>query len=170
MQFTLPQPHQLLRRIRVQSLSTGQEISTGTYHGVRNLLLVLLPDFQHPLVSVVRELAAQLEPSETVAMLVVARSTVPPPNLPAMQGLVLGCEPSGELHQRLGALNPSGDPSWALYLTDRWGEIFACWRSLERPEPPSAAEVVSWIAFVNYQCEECTASRWLLDQALGDDS
>lgn len=53
-----------------------------------------------------------------------------------------------------GALTAGGAPHAALYITDRYGEIYFAAHP-ERGQPlPSAAEVLDWLRFINSQCPE----------------
>jgi len=53
-----------------------------------------------------------------------------------------------------GALAEDGTPRAALYISDRYGEIYFA----AHPEPgqalPSAAEALEWLRFINAQCPE----------------
>ena len=41
-----------------------------------------------------------------------------------------------------------------IYITDRFGEVFAVYRG-KRETMPSAQEIIKWLTFINIQCPEC---------------
>lgn len=68
----------------------------------------------------------------------------------------------GKLHERIGAVDGSGRAAPALYVTDRYREIYGAMRPGERSWPTSAHDVVEWLVFANIQCPECNVpeSEW----------
>ena len=61
------------------------------------------------------------------------------------------------LHRRIGAVDRSGQPTVALYITDRYREIFTALRPDGAEWPVSSRDVLRWLDFVNIQCPECGA-------------
>jgi peroxiredoxin len=47
----------------------------------------------------------------------------------------------GSVHRQLGATDSEGRPAPALYITDRYGEVFAAYRSAAGQALPRAGEV-----------------------------
>jgi hypothetical protein len=66
------------------------------------------------------------------------------------------------VHRRLGATDSEGEISPALYITDRYGEVFAAYRSTAGQGMPRAGELLNWLAFINSQCPECESPEWPL--------
>jgi len=64
------------------------------------------------------------------------------------------------VHGRLGARGSDGEPMWAAYVTDQYGEIYALWRERDGDAVPSALEVLDWAKYVNVRCEECFPPEW----------
>lgn len=61
------------------------------------------------------------------------------------------------LHRHMGAVDRSGQPAVALFIMDRYREIFAALRP-DRPDwPMSSRDVLRWLQFINIQCPECGA-------------
>jgi hypothetical protein len=60
----------------------------------------------------------------------------------------------------MGALDASGLPAMAVYITDRFGEVFAVFRESEKQAMPSVEEILGWLEFVNSQCPECSPPEW----------
>jgi peroxiredoxin len=73
--------------------------------------------------------------------------------------LVLADE-DGRVYRSLGALTPAGNQAPAVYITDRFGEVFAAYRTGEGQPVPSADETLEWLRFINRQCPECFPSEW----------
>lgn len=69
-------------------------------------------------------------------------------------------DPEGTLHRQLGAVDEKEHPAPTVYVTDRFGEVFAAVRQSENKPLPSAKEIVSWLEFINQQCEECNPPEW----------
>jgi hypothetical protein len=67
----------------------------------------------------------------------------------------LAFDASAGLHQRVGAVDASGRADVALYITDRYREIFTVLRPGGARWPTSAQDVMGWLTFVNIQCPEC---------------
>jgi hypothetical protein len=69
-------------------------------------------------------------------------------------------DPEGTLHRQLGAVDGQEKLTPTVYVTDRFGEIFAGFRRSENKPLPNANEIISWLEFINQQCEECNPPEW----------
>lgn len=69
-------------------------------------------------------------------------------------------DPKLLLHRQLGALNDNAQPVATVYITDRFGEVFAAFRESAQQHLPDAKEVIAWLEFINQQCEECSPPEW----------
>ena len=49
-----------------------------------------------------------------------------------------------------------GQPEMAVYIIDRFGEVFTTFRESERQAMPSVQEILGWLTFVNSQYPECS--------------
>ena len=50
----------------------------------------------------------------------------------------------------------------AIFVADRWGEIFTC-KTVEKDDDLVAeAEIREWLEFIELQCEECFPSEWTM--------
>jgi len=67
---------------------------------------------------------------------------------------------NGRIHRSAGAADKSGHPAIAIYITDRFGEVFAVYRAAEGQTMPSAQEIIKWLTFINIQCPECGHPEW----------
>jgi len=66
----------------------------------------------------------------------------------------------GRVHRQVGASDEQGHAAAALYVTDRYGEIFAIYRTRDGQALPTATEILNWLEFVNSQCPECEPPEW----------
>ena len=66
----------------------------------------------------------------------------------------------GRIHRPAGAVDKYGHPAAAIYITDRFLEVFAVYRSSEGQTMPCAREIVEWLSFIDSQCPECCPSEW----------
>lgn len=74
--------------------------------------------------------------------------------------LVLSSDPNGAIHRVLGATDAAQNPIPTVYITDRFGEVFAVFRSPDIASLPDAREIIRWLEFITYQCEECSPPEW----------
>ena len=66
----------------------------------------------------------------------------------------------GRIHRPAGAADNYGRPATAIYIIDRFGEVFAVYRAAEGQTMPDLQEIVTWLAFINSQCPECSPPEW----------
>ena len=66
----------------------------------------------------------------------------------------------GKIHRLLGASDAAGNLLPTIYITDRFGEVFAAFQNPSPTALPSAAEITRWLEFINQQCEECSPPEW----------
>jgi len=64
------------------------------------------------------------------------------------------------IHRRVGATDAAGQPAPALFVTDRFREIYATYVSAKGSALPSAKEIMDWLLFINIQCPECGVPEW----------
>ncbi len=69
---------------------------------------------------------------------------------------------NGSVHRQFGAAGRDGAVSPAIYITDRYGEVFGSFRTAIGQRLPSFQEILSWLSFVNSQCPECESPEWPL--------
>ncbi len=76
------------------------------------------------------------------------------------QHVLLAIDDNKGIHRALGATDAEQNPLPAIYITDRFGEVFAAFRSEDPSSLPSPEEIVRWLEFIESQCEECSPSEW----------
>lgn len=64
------------------------------------------------------------------------------------------------LHHSLGIEDQAAHFLPAVFITDRFGEIFAAYKAGQGNTLPVVDEILSWIDFINRQCPECGPLEW----------
>ncbi len=142
--------------------TAGERVQLSEYRGRSNLVLVLaarqarellqsLATHQQRLDEEQARVLAIIDGTANEALKLKTESALPFPVL---------IDPDRNIHSRMGALDPAGNPAPALYVTDRFGEVFAAFRRADGDKIPEADGVLDWLDFVNYQCEECFPPEW----------
>lgn len=67
---------------------------------------------------------------------------------------------AGEAFRRYGATDDRGRPRAAVFVADRFGEVYEAAVAGDRHELPSWEDVKSWLTFIQIQCPECGAPAW----------
>ena len=160
-----PEKGQLVRDFTLTS-TVGQQVSLSDYRGRSNLVLVFAgggagsPDRK-----VLAEIAADYthiheEQAEVLAIMQGGREKAArigqEENLP----FPLLVDEDGRIHRPAGAADKEGHPATAIYITDRYGEVFVVYRAAEGQAMPSSREIVEWLSFINSQCPECSSPEW----------
>lgn len=87
-------------------------------------------------------------------------TTFQAPSSRALELQVIALDPDGEIHRLLGATDSTENLLPTIYITDRFGEVFAAFQNPSPAAFPSAAEMIRWLEFINQQCEECSPPEW----------
>lgn len=144
--------------------SQGQPVLASAYRGRSNLVLILAAG-----ASLLSDLVLELESKKqelwenNARILVIAAGTAQracelKQELRLHQDVLVDLE--GRVHRTLGAIDTAGQPVPMVFVTDRFGEIFAIFKIDERKGIPSAGEVLGWLEFINRQCPECGIREW----------
>lgn len=155
-------------RLREFTLTSadGKQVHLSDYRG-RSDLVMLLAGKAEPACVLLAELGhhySQLREAEAQVLAVFEGSRQEAAGV--AENLVLPfplfVDEDGSVHRQLGATDSEGRPAPALYITDRYGEVFAAYRSAAGQGLPRADEVLNWLAFINSQCPECEPPDWPL--------
>jgi peroxiredoxin len=142
--------------------TAGKEMFLSDVRGRSAMVLVLAGSLQGSIPGLLQELTAhreQINANEGGVVVVLAkpqseaRKVASPDRWP----FVTLADESGKVHRRLGAVDGHGRPASAVYITDRFGEVFAAFAG---ETLPSIDEIIRWLAFIGIQCEECFPSEW----------
>jgi len=158
----LPSRGRLLRDFALLS-GLGRPIRLSDYRGRSNLVLICADDRAKT-----KQLLLDLESqytqiqSEEAEILIVVRSPAEAAEKKEQLKLpypILADE-NGRIHHELGAVDSQGQSFTAVYVTDRFGEVFRAYRTRDGQSLPHVAEIVNVLEFINIQCPECEAPEW----------
>ena len=160
-----PAKGQLIRDFTLTS-TLGQPISLSDYRGRSNLVLVFAAGGDgSPDLKILAEIAADYARllDEQTQVLAIMQCTQAKAARIKEQGNLpfpLLVDEDGRIHRPAGAADNYGHPATAIYITDRFGEVFAVYRAAEGQTMPDSQEIVTWLAFINSQCPECSPPEW----------
>jgi peroxiredoxin len=66
----------------------------------------------------------------------------------------------GSVHRSMGVEDQLGHLLPAVFVTDRFGEVFAAYKAGQGKSLPGVKEILGWIEFINRQCPECGPLEW----------
>lgn len=162
---TRPAKGQLIRDFTLAS-SDGQTISLSDYRARSSLVLVFAgggagsPDLRF-LAEIAADYARmQEEQAQVLAVVQCVRKTAARIKQEAKLPFPLLVDEDGQIHRGAGAADKYGHPATAIYITDRFLEVFAVRRETEGQAMPGAREIVEWLSFINSQCPECSPPEW----------
>ena len=143
----------------VLATADGQPLSLERYRPRWNLVVLMLGagPLAAPAARLLEQLAvARAEVEAEDGQIVVVAADMPARwHDPWPYAFPLAFDVDATLHRRVGAVDSAGRPDVALYVTDRFREIFAVLRPRDARWPASARDVIEWLTFVNIQCPEC---------------
>jgi peroxiredoxin len=160
-----PAKGQLNRDFTLTS-TLGQEISLSDYRGRSNLVLVFVGGgVGSPDLKILAEIGAdharlQDEQTQVLAIMQCTQETAARIKQRANLPFPVLVDEDGRIHRSAGAADKFGHPATAIYITDRFGEVFAVYRAAGGQTMPSAQEIMEWLTFINIQCPECGHPEW----------
>lgn len=144
----------------------GQPFHLYEQRARSNLVLVLADD-QRATTELLSEMAARHEEFNDEEAEIIAIGHLPQEQCmglrerPRLPFLVLADE-NGRVHHDFGASDPQGHAIAAVYVTDRYGEVFGAYRIRDGQTLPTVAEILDWLEYINNQCPECEPPEWPL--------
>ena len=107
--------------------------------------------------------AAELAEREAVALVIFSEtpSARVVENLPAQ--IVVATDMSGRAQKAfLGreAFGAAGQRLTGVFVTDRYGELYAQWSGADDAGLPGMGEVLEWLGQIQVACEECGVTHW----------
>jgi len=142
----------------------GQPVLLSEYRGLSSMVLVFAgeSDSANNLLCELGLHQPELAENETLVLAIVVG-----PQERASQlrhafhvGFEVLADENGRVHHSLGTEDQAGHLFPAVFITDRFGEVFASYRTGEGESLPGAAEILSWVDFINRQCPECGPLEW----------
>lgn len=147
----------------------GKRISLQDYRGHFSLVLIFAGDpsqiTEKKCLSELVQRYSEIREADAEVLLVLAcsRERAEATGHQAKRPFPVLADEDLQVHKAFGALDPRAVPAAALYVTDRFLEVFAEWRTGEGDSLPNASELISWLDYINSQCPECTQAEWPRD-------
>jgi peroxiredoxin Q/BCP len=140
--------------------STGQPIRIGGYRGRRNLVVAFLSTADSPMsshfVSEISKSYMTFLEEETEVVVVVQASVGDAEKFRREHNLRFSvlADLDGQVHRSFCIQASHGGFAPAVYVTDRYGEVYsACLTDEEHPLPEAEA-ILNWVRFIELQCPE----------------
>jgi len=159
----LPSKGRQLRDFELTS-ALGAQIQLSDYRGRSNLVLIFADD-QQSTMTLLSDMASQYaqiknEEAEVLAVVQLALERAAETKQRLKLPYPVLADKDGRIHREVGAVSPQGNVAAAVYVTDRFGEVFGLYRTRDGQALPNVAEILSWLEFVNSQCPECEPPEW----------
>lgn len=143
---------------------SGVPVSLGQYSGRRDLVVALLGagtagDVLGRLLDGLARSRAAIDEEEAAVLVVRPADAARMPD-DATGAFTVLVDDDAAFHLCVGAVDAAGRAAPALFITDRFREIYHAFRPTDAEWPPSVDEVLSWLVFMNIQCPECGAPEW----------
>ena len=144
--------------------TSGKKVSLSDYRGRANLVLVAAGDHRgiDTFIGSLAKQYSKIVDLQAAVLLVVQKpleaaawkaKRLKLPFLTLVDG-------DGRVHRELGAMTRSGHSQLAIYITDRFGEVFGVYRLRDASLLPPVKDIFDWLEFINSQCPECGVSEW----------
>lgn len=149
------------------SSSCGEQVSLYDYRGRSNLVLYFAGRTEDsadgPLIRALAKRYGEIRETDSEVLVVLAEPVAQADEFRRKMQFpfpVLS-DPDARVHNMVGA--SGAVPAAALYITDRFLEVFAVWRTGAWDPLPDSSDVLSWLTYLDSQCPECTQIEWPTD-------
>lgn len=159
----LPRKGQYLREFQLTS-SHGSTISLSAYRG-HSALVLILSDARRETERLMRDFAGHyenLKKNDAEVLAIVQGSRVQALALERRLGIPYPVllDENGRIHRELGATDAQNVDAAAVWVTDRFREVFALYRTAEGTDLPGIEEILRNLEFIGFQCPECEPPEW----------
>jgi hypothetical protein len=143
----------------------GRTVRAWDYKQKKNLVIAFLDTDCGPCEEFLRTLvtnAAELRDKAAVALVVFLEQPARRVTDSLPPGIIVGADmPGNSARAFLGddAFASRGFVRGGVFVTDRYGELFAQW-TIERHKFPAIAEILAALDHVEMACDECSAPSW----------
>jgi len=147
-------------------LPTGDAIRAWDFKQKKNLVIAFLHSDCKACGSFLEQLALralELAEAETVALAIFSKSPWSRILSPLPREILAAADTTGRsqlAYLEENVLGPAGQQRVGVFITDRYGELYAQWVGWEPESLPQADEVFVWLAQVEMACEEDGVSHW----------
>ena len=143
----------------------GRTVRAWDYKQKKNLVIAFLDTDCTPCEEFLRALvasAAALREKDAVALVVFLEQPARRVTDSLPSGIIVGADmPGNSARAFLGedAFASHGFVRGGVFVTDRYGELFAQW-TIERHKFPAMAEILTALDYVEMACDECSEPSW----------
>jgi peroxiredoxin len=159
----LPSKGKRLPEVELLS-SAGETVRISDYRGRRNLVVFLTdqrPETEHLLTALGNSYREIQNQDAQVLVIVPASGRATAKNRDRLKlPFPVLSDPNRLVQRQLGAFDAQNHDAAAVYVTDRFGEVFGVYRIRDQQALPSVEEILDWLEFVNAQCPECEPPEW----------
>ncbi len=149
--------------------SDGKQVSLYDYRGRSNLALLFVglgqDSGENQLLSALAKRYREITDTDSEVVVVVAESIRQAEEFRCKMQFPFPvlADADMRIHKSVGASGAQAVLAAALYITDRFLEVFAAWRTVTGDRLPDISEVLSWLTYLDSQCPECTQIEWPTD-------
>ena len=151
------------------SSSDGKQVSLYNYRGRSNLVLFFAgrtkDSTDSPLLSALAKRCGEIAETDSEGVVVLAESVAQATEFRRKMHFPVSVlsDPDMRVHNMVGASGAQAVPAAALYVTDRFLEVFAAWHTGTGDCLPDVTDVLSWLNYLDSQSPECTQIEWPRD-------
>jgi peroxiredoxin len=151
------------------SSSDGKQVSLYDYRGRSNLVLFFAgrtkDSTDSPLLGALAKRCGEIAETDSEVVVVLAESVAQADEFRRKMHCAFPVlsDPDMRVYNMVGASGAQAVPAAALYITDRFLEVFAVWRTGTGEGLPDITDVLSWLTYLDSQCPECTQIEWPTD-------
>lgn len=151
------------------SSSCGKQVSLYDYRGRSNLVLYfagrIKDSADDPLLIALAKRYGEIAETDSEVVVVLGESVAQADEFKRNMHFPVPVlsDPDMRVHDRVGASGAQAVSAAALYITDRFLEVFGVWRTGTGDALPEISEVLSWLNYLDSQCPECTQIEWPTD-------
>ena len=142
----------------------GSSVLLERYRGRKNLVVVFAGDKvgEAPITGLLGELDSRAEEfaSEVAQVLLVVPWRPAAVGRRSRSAFPVLLDDGARIHREVGAIDAAGKAAPAVFVTDRFREIYAAYVAGPGSAPLGAKEILDWLVFINIQCPECGVAEW----------
>jgi peroxiredoxin len=140
----------------------GEKRRLSDWKGRYNLALLITRNIENPLLDAIAQSYAEFpaRDARVLAILQCEPTDVVQARDSRRWAFDVAADPRGDLSRELAGQSESEEAGTAVFITDRWGEVFFVSRSVDGDAVPDVHEILDWLTFVDHQCPECFPSEW----------
>jgi peroxiredoxin len=140
----------------------GEKRRLSDWRGRYNLVLIVARNIEDPLLNAIARNYAEFpaRDARVLAILQCDPTDVAQARDSRRWLFDVAADACGLLSRELAGQSEAEEAGTAVFITDRWSEVFFASRSVDGDAAPDVRELLGWLTFVEHQCPECFPSEW----------